>query len=42
MQKIYSKLKQNIKFLSHCSTFYYNKHFTEASMLKKKDKVYLL
>ena len=42
MQRMYSKLRQNIKFLSHYLAFYYNKHHVEASMLKKRDKVYLL
>ena len=42
MQKIYSELKQNIKFLSHYLAFYYNKYHAEISMLKKRDKVYLL
>ena len=39
---MYNKLKQNIEFLSHCLVFYYNKHYTEVLMLKKKNKVYLL
>ena len=42
MQTLHKKLKQDIKFLSHRSAFYYNKHHAEASMLKKRDKVYLL
>ena len=42
MQILYRELKQDIKFLSYRSAFYYNKHHAEASMLKKKDKVYLL
>ena len=32
----------NIKFLTHRSAFYYNKYYVEASILKKRDKVYLL
>ena len=32
----------NIKFLTHRSAFYYNKYHAKASMLKKKNKVYLL
>ena len=42
IQKMHSKLKQNIKFLSHHLAFYYNKYYAEASILKKRDKVYLL
>ena len=42
MQTLYKKLKQDIKFLSHRLVFYYNKYYTEASMLKERDKVYLL
>ena len=42
MQILHKKLKQDIKFLSHRLTFYYNKHHAEASVLKKRDKVYLL
>ena len=42
MQTLYKELKQDIKFLLHRSVFYYNKHHAEASMLKKRDKVYLL
>ena len=38
----YKKLKQDIEFLSHRSAFYHSKHYTKASMLKKKNKVYLL
>ena len=42
MQTLHKKLKQDIEFLSHRSAFYHNKHHAEASMLKKKNKVYLL
>ena len=42
MQILHKKLKQDIKFLSHRSAFYHNKHCAETSMLKKKNKVYLL
>ena len=42
MWTLYNKLKQDIKFLLHRSTFYYNKYRSKESMLKKKNKVYLL
>ena len=42
MQILHKKLKQDIKFLLHRLAFYHNKHHAGASMLKKKDKVYLL
>ena len=42
MQTLHNKLKQDIKFLSHRSAFYHNKHRSEEPMLKKRDKVYLL
>ena len=42
MQKLHKKLKKNIKFLSHWSVFYHNQHRSEESMLKKKNRVYLL
>ena len=42
MQVLHKKLKQDIKFLLHRSAFYHNKHHAEASMLKKRNKVYLL
>ena len=43
MHKLHKKLKEDIKFLSHCSAFYYyNQHHAGALMLKKRDKVYLL
>ena len=39
---MHMELKTDIEFLSHRSTFYYNQHCTEAPMLKKRNKVYLL
>ena len=42
MWKMHSKFKRDIEFLLHYSVFYHNKHHTEASMLKERDKVYLL
>ena len=42
MQTLYKKLKQDIEFLSHRLVFYYNRYCAEASMLKKRDRVYLL
>ena len=42
MQTLYKELKQDIEFLLHRSAFYHNQHRSEESMLKKKDKVYLL
>ena len=42
MQQIYKELKKDIKFLSHRLTFYYNLYRFKESMLKKRDKVYLL
>ena len=42
MQILHKKLKQDIKFLLHRSVFYYNKYHAEASILKKRNKVYLL
>ena len=42
MQMLHKELKQDIKFLSHRSAFYHNQHRSEESMLKKRDKVYLL
>ena len=42
MQTLHKKLKQDIEFLLHRSVFYHNKHCAEASISKKKDKVYLL
>ena len=40
--KMYQELKTDIKFLAHKSVYYYNKHYAEVLMLKKRDKVYLL
>ena len=42
MQTLHKELKQDIKFLSHRSAFYHNKHRSGESMLKKRNKVYLL
>ena len=42
MQRLHKKLKKNIKFLSHWSVFYHNQHRFRESMLKKRDRVYLL
>ena len=42
LYKMYQELKTDIKFLVYRLVFYHNKHCTEASMLKKRDKVYLL
>ena len=42
MQRLHKELKKNIKFLSHQSVFYHNQHRFRESMLKKKDRVYLL
>ena len=42
MHKLHKELQKNIKFLLHCSVFYYNQHCAEALMLKKRNKVYLL
>ena len=42
LYKLYKELSTNIKFLLYCLVFYHNKYHAEASMLKKKDKVYLL
>ena len=39
---MHQELKTDIKFLAYKLTFYHNKYHAEASMLKKKDKVYLL
>ena len=39
---MYKELKKDIEFLSHRLTFYYNQHRFRESMLKKKNKVYLL
>ena len=42
MQTLHNKLKQDIEFLLYRSAFYHNKHRSEESMLKKKNRVYLL
>ena len=42
LYRIYQELKTDIKFLAHSFDFYHIKHHTEALMLKKRDKVYLL
>ena len=42
LYRLYKELSINIEFLSHYSAIYYNKYHAEASMLKKRDKVYLL
>ena len=42
MQTLHKELKQDIKFLLHRSAFYHNKYRSKESMLKKRDRVYLL
>ena len=42
LYKMHQELKINIKFLVYRSVFYHNKHHAEASILTKRDKVYLL
>ena len=42
IQILHNKLKQDIEFLLYRLAFYHNKHRSEESMLKKRDKVYLL
>ena len=39
---MHKKLKKDIKFLSHRLVFYHNQHRFRESMLKKRNKVYLL
>ena len=39
---MYKELKRDTKFLLYRLTFYYNQHRSEESMLKKRNKVYLL
>ena len=39
---MHQELQTDIKFLAHRSVFYHNKHYAEALMLKKRDKIYLL
>ena len=42
LYKLHKELSTDIKFLLHYLIFYYNKYYAEVSMLKKRDKVYLL
>ena len=42
LYKLHQELSTDIKFLSYYLVFYYNKYYIEASMLKERDKVYLL
>ena len=42
MQQMHKKLKKDIEFLSYRLIFYYNQYRSEESMLKERDKVYLL
>ena len=42
MQKLHKKLKKDIKFLLYRSVFYHNQYRFRESILKKRDKVYLL
>ena len=42
LYKLYKELRIDIEFLLYCSVFYYNKYCAEASILKKRNKVYLL
>ena len=42
LYKLYKKLRTDIEFLLHYLVFYYNKYYIEVSMLKERDKVYLL
>ena len=42
MHKLHKELRTDIKFLLHCSVFYYNQHHAGAPTLKKRNKVYLL
>ena len=42
MQMLHKELKQDIEFLSHRLAFYHNRHRFKESILKKRDKVYLL
>ena len=39
---MYKELKRDIKFLLHRLVFYYNQYRFRESILKKRDKVYLL
>ena len=42
MQQMYKELKRDIEFLSYRLIFYHNQYRFRESMLKKKNKVYLL
>ena len=42
MQQMYKELKKDIKFLLYRSVFYHNQHRFKESILKKRNKVYLL
>ena len=42
LHTLYQELWTDIEFLTHRSAFYHNKHHAEVSILKKKDKIYLL
>ena len=42
LYKLYKELSTDIEFLLHYLVFYHNKYHAETSMLKKRDKVYLL
>ena len=42
MQKVHKELERDIEFLLYWLAFYHNKHKFRESMLKERDKVYLL
>ena len=42
MYRLYKELNTDIEFLLYYLVFYYNKYHAEASMLKERNKVYLL
>ena len=42
IQRLYKELKRDIEFLLHWSAFYHNQYRSKESMLKKRNKVYLL
>ena len=42
LYKLYKELSTDIKFLLYCLVFYFNKYYAETSILKKRNKVYLL
>ena len=42
LYKLHKELSTDIEFLLHHSAFYYNKHYARASILKERNKVYLL